>query len=232
MSSREGRVVTLPSPSPRRVHTPSWFDLRLLVGIALVLGSVLVGATVVSGAHHTYRMVAVTHDVAAGARLQDGDLTTVEVRLPDHGDGVYVRTPHDAVGHELNRALSRGELVPVAALGTAPATTRLSVPLDAGRAPALHSGQRVELWLSTKTCASVVLLRDVTVQGVHADSSGIGAGPGQDVVVDVSSALADRVVAALALQDSVIRAGVLSGPRRDGVNDDLPGLDACSAPSS
>jgi hypothetical protein len=59
----------------------------------------------------------------------------------------------------------------------------------------------------------VVVLPDVTVQDVRADSgssftSGTG---GQDVVISVDPALANRVVAALAIDQAQVRAGVLTG---------------------
>jgi hypothetical protein len=56
------------------VSKPRWLDLRLILGIALVLAAVVVGAEVVQGARHTDRMLAVTHDLAAGTILQIGDL--------------------------------------------------------------------------------------------------------------------------------------------------------------
>lgn len=224
--------VSVSSPTPNRVRTPRWFDLRLVLGIVLVLGSVLVGAKIVSGAHATYRMPALTHDVAAGATLRADDLHLVQVRLPGHGSGVYVARTGDAVGHRLNRALAEGELVPTAALSEAPALTTVSVPIAAGRAPTLRAGERVQLWLSTKLCPSLVLLADVTVQDARASAGTIGSASGQDIVLSVPADLADRVIAALALPDAAIRAGILTGARHDGANDALPSLSGCAAQPS
>jgi hypothetical protein len=106
----------------------------------------------------------------------------------------------------------------------------LSVPFAAGNAPDLRAGERIAMWLSTKTCRSVVLLADVTVQGAHASQAQLGSGQGQDVVLAVSAGLADRVVTALAGDGAVIRAGVLTGTGKDGANDSLPSLSACFAP--
>lgn len=224
--------VTLMSPTPKRVKTPSWLDLRLVAGVILVLASVLIGAKVVSGADHTYRMLAVTHDLAPGSTLVSADIALVEVQLPRRGDGIYLADSSQAVGKRLNRAVAKGELLPVAALGTRPSSTTLSVPFDAGNAPALRAGQRIEVWVSTKTCPSVVLLADVTVQDVRTSDRQIGARSGQDVVLEMSAVLADRVVTALARDGAVIRAGVLTGTRLSGANDALPDLDACLTPSS
>jgi hypothetical protein len=66
------------------------------------------------------------------------------------------------------------------------------------------------------------------VQAVHAGSDELGAGADQDVVLSVAPQLADRVVAALADKDAVLRAGVLTGPPSGGpANTGLPSLDAC-----
>jgi hypothetical protein len=215
-----------PSPAPKRLRAPRWLDLRLVAGVVLVLAAVLLGARVVSGARQTQRMLALTRDLAAGSTVQADDLTTVEVRLP--ADGVYLADEDQVVGRQLNRPLGKGELVPAAALETATGTTTISVPLQARDAPQLRRGQRIEVWLSTPTCRSAVLLADVTVQAVHAGSDAIGAGVGQDVVLSVSPALAGRVVAALADKDAVVRAGVLTGTRTEsGTAAALPSLDEC-----
>lgn len=235
--------VEFPSPSPRRISTPRWFDLRLVLGIVLVLAAVLVGALVVSRARHTDKELAVTRDLAAGTKLQDGDVRLVDVQLPDdvRHDAAYLSDPAAVVGKVLNRPLHRGELLPAGVLAAADSTqTTVSVPFAADAAPALARGERIVVWLSTRSCPSIVLLPDVTVQDVRAAASGgfSTSGAGQDVVVSVAPALAQRVVAALAIQDATIRAGVLSGPRPSAGSaagsaggNALPSLAAC-APSS
>lgn len=184
-----------------------------MLGVVLVLASVLIGAKIVSNARHTYPTVAATHDLAAGTVLAASDLKLAHVQLPDRGQGVYLSRLTDAVGKQLNRPVSTGELVPLRAIGAVPARTTVTVPLPTGGAPDLRKGQRIEVWLSTPACGSVVLLPDVSVQAVHADSGGSfdsGSG-GQDVVISVEPALADRVVAALAIDQAKLRAGVLVG---------------------
>jgi hypothetical protein len=224
--------MSVPSPVPRRIKTPSWFDLRLVIGVVLVLGSVVVGAKIVSSANHTYRMLSATRDLSAGTLLSRDDVKAVRVQLPDRGHGIYLPADADVMGKQLNRALSSGELLPLAALGTAAALTTVTVPFTADNAPTLSPGQRVEIWLSTKTCASVVLLADVTVQDVHAATGGsFSSSGGQNVVVSVSPDLAGRVVGALARDGATIRAGILSGPAHAAANDALPDLDACPARS-
>jgi len=226
----EAPPAPAPSPRPRRVSAPSWLDLRLALGVLLVLGSVLLGAKVVAGARHQYPRVAVRHDLAAGVVLAASDLRLVQVQLPDGGGHTYLTHVRDAVGHRLTRPVTSGELLPRAALDAVPAQTTVTVPLAAGSAPELRKGQRIEVWLSTPSCSSIVLLPDVPVDAYAATRGGaFGAGSdGQDVVISVPAGLAERVVGALALTDAHLRAGVLTGPPPAGTEPVLPDLGACA----
>ncbi|HEU5267174.1 MAG TPA: SAF domain-containing protein [Jatrophihabitans sp.] len=233
-------AVVPPSPRPRRIATPSWLDLRLVLGVLLVLVSVLVGAKVVAGASHTYPVVAVTRDLSAGTIVTAADVRLNQVQLPNRGRGVYLTATHDAVGRKLSRPVRRGELLAAGAVTTVGSQTTLTVPLAAGAAPQLRTGQRIKVWVSTSTCSSLVLLRDVTVQSVHSDDAGsFGASSGgQNVVISVDPAVADRVIAALALDGAKLRAGVLVGASPaptdapgSGNASPLPDLAACASPS-
>ena len=205
--------MVAPSPEPRRIATPRWLDLRLVLGVVLVIAAVLVGATVVSRAGTTHGLVAARQDLAAGTVLQAGDLTTVDVRLPHDGKGVYLSAVGNAVGRTLDRAVTAGELVPAAAVASQRPGTTVTVPFSAGAAPDLRTGQRIKVWVSSATCASVVLLPDVTVQSVRKGTGSLSStSDGQDVVIAVDPDEADRVIAALAIDGAQIRAGVLVGP--------------------
>ncbi len=183
-----------------------------MLGVALVLAAVLLGARLISGASRTYGVVAATHDLAAGAVLSAGDVRVAQVQLPDHGRGVYLTDPDAVVGKRLDRPVTKGELVPAAALAHPTAQTTVTVPLADGAAPDLRAGQRIELWFAAPSCESTVLLRDVAVQSVHADTGSFSSGGGQDVVISVDPAAADRVAQALAIDQVQLRAGVLVGP--------------------
>jgi hypothetical protein len=219
--------MEFPSPKPRRVAPPRWLDLRLILGVVLVLAAVVLGAVVVSRARHTDREVAVTRDLAAGTTLRADDLRVVDAQLPDRA--AYLASADDAVGKVLTRPMSAGELLPAAALGAAPAATTVTVPFAADATPQLHRGQRIVVWLSTPSCPNVVLLADVVVQDVHSADVGTfaGTGTGQDAVLTVSPALAQRVVAALAIEKAAIRAGVLTGAPSDPAPV-LPDLTGCA----
>lgn len=215
------------SPTPRRIKTPSWLDLRLVLGVVMILASVLIGARLVAGAKHTNAVLALTRDLAAGSTVRAEDLTSVRVQLADRA--VYLSNAAEVIGKQTNRPLARGELLPVAAVGLGTALTTVSVPFAVAAAPQLSAGGRIEVWLSSKTCRPLVLLADATVQQVDRGQSSFGAGVGQNVVLSLPSALAERVVTALALPDATIRAGVLTGPAA--TNTSLPPLDGCLSPT-
>ena len=58
--------------------------------------------------------------------------------------------------------------MPTAATGATPALTTLALSFATGDAPTLRAGERVELWVTSPKCSSVVLLPDVTVQSARA----------------------------------------------------------------
>jgi hypothetical protein len=188
---------------------------------------VLLGVKVVGDAHRSGHAVAVTRDLAAGTLLSAAEIRLVEARVPDAT--AYVDDVDAAVGRVTNRPLGAGELLPASALQKPPVHTVLTVPLGPDAAPALQAGQRVEIWLSTKTCPSVVLLSDVAVQDVRSpSSSAFGSTGGQTVVLSVAPEQADRVITALALDGATLRAGVLSGSSKH--SPALPSIDGCGGP--
>lgn len=223
-------AVEVQSPTPRRISAPSWLDRRFVLGVVLVLAAVFVGARVVASARHTLRRVAVVADLASGTTLRTQDLAYVDVQLPASASD-YLSDVSRAVGKTLSLPLRAGDLLPAAALVDAPTRTTLTVPFGAGAAPRLARGERIVVWLSTPSCPSTRLLDDVAVEDVTADAASFGAGgTGQDVVVSVSPALADRVVRALAIDGATIRAGVISGASPT-TSPALPSLSGCARTS-
>ncbi|MGN6605906.1 MAG: SAF domain-containing protein [Jatrophihabitans sp.] len=220
-----------PSPRPRRVSTPSWLDLRLVLGVVLVVGSVLLGAVVVARAHATRPVVTAAHELAAGTVLNTGDLAVVRVQLGDDAARRYAADPTALVGKRLQRAVGAGELVPTGAVASPPALTTLSITFATGDAPTLRAGERVELWVTGPHCASVVLLPDVTVQSASSLDAGFGStADGQRIVISVPRADAGRVVAAQAIDQGRIRAGILTGAANAPA--EAPGdLSACAEPT-
>src|SRR3954454_22381826 len=136
----------LPGPTPRRVRPPQWLDLRLVLGLLLVLGSVLLGARVVSAADATVPVWAAAGDLAAGTVLTVDDLVAVDVRLDDAADA-YLSTTTKPEGRTLSRAVSAGELLPRSMLIEADELVQLALPVQAGHVRrSLQRGQLVDVY--------------------------------------------------------------------------------------
>jgi hypothetical protein len=189
--------------------------MRLVAGVLLVLISVMVGALVVANADSTRRVWALRRTLAAGTVLTSADLKTVKVRVPDRS--IYYSTNAGAnsgnpVGKTLVRQLAAGELLPRSALAVTPPATTLTVPLTGDQAPRISRGQLIELWLSSKVCQASVILPSVAVQDVQTNgSSALGTNSAENIVIRVPRDQASRVVTALGLDGTTIRAGLLSG---------------------
>jgi hypothetical protein len=137
----------LPSPAAARLVRPRWLDPRLLVGLLLVLLSIVIGARVFAAADERVRVWSVTHDMGADSRLTDDDLAVRAVRLDDVA-GRYVGAEQDPRGRVLTRAVSRGELLPVAAVArtSARAERRVVVEVDRLGAGGLTKGRVVDVY--------------------------------------------------------------------------------------
>jgi hypothetical protein len=142
-----GRTEAPPGgPVPRRVRRPRWLDLRLILGVLLVLGSVLLGARVVTAADATVPVWSASSDLAAGTVLADGDLVAVSVRLDDVA-GNYLATSTHPEGRVLGRAVRAGELLPRSALEEPTGLVQLALPVQAGYVPpSLARGQMVDVY--------------------------------------------------------------------------------------
>jgi hypothetical protein len=135
-----------PGPAPRRVRTPRWLDLRLVLGVLLVLGSVLLGARAVGAADATVAVWAAATDLAAGSELTAADLVPLDVRL-DEAAGAYVSTGTDPAGRTLGRAVHAGELLPLSSLEEPGNLVHLALPVQSGYVPPdLDRGQLVDVY--------------------------------------------------------------------------------------
>ena len=100
-----------------RLRTPRWKDPRLIVGIVLVVASVLMGAVLVQRLSETTSVLVARSAIVPGDPLTAEDLTIVELRLGEQTDqylGTYEAIPEGAVALRTIRA---GELVPISAIG-------------------------------------------------------------------------------------------------------------------
>ena len=204
-----------PGPTPRRVRTPRWLDLRLLLGVLLVLGSVLLGARVVGAADATVPVWAVTGDLAAGTEIHAGDLRAVDVRLGDAADA-YLSTSTRPEGRTLARAVRTGELLPRAALDEATELVQLALPVQSGYVPpGLQRGQVVDVYAVADPAAGAsgvadgsvtLVVRKAPVQAISGRSEGVLSTPTTaiQVVIAVAADDAADVLAAIAGRPLVV----------------------------
>lgn len=198
------------SPSARRLRHPSWLDLRLLVGILLVLISVLLGAKVVATADRSVQVWALARDVSAGTTLAAEDLRPARVRLFDSANA-YLQVGRSPAGRTVTRAVHAGELLPRSVVVATPPGAIVSIPVQPGNAPGLARGQLVDIWATIKGCAPVQVLSRVAVQEVRsAGGSALAVSASTQVIIRVAPDGARRVVAALGTE-STIRLVVLDG---------------------
>jgi hypothetical protein len=193
-----------PSPPARRTGVARR-DLRLALGVALVVVSVVVGSRVLASADDRVAVWSVASPLAAGTTLAADDLVATPVAVDDLA--AYAVTSTDLVGRRTTRDLGAGELVPLSALaGEQPADRRLvTVPVDPLHAPpSLARGETVDVYVSPKDGASVgagldVLPALVLPGALVADPGSLDAAGTTDqlgVVLDVAARDADRAVAA------------------------------------
>jgi hypothetical protein len=162
-----------------RLRRPRWKDPRLIIGIVLVLASILMGALLVSRLSATTPVLVARGPIVPGDPLESADLATVELRLGDHRDqyvGTLEAIPDGAVAAAPVQA---GELVPVSAVGqSADVPLRpVVIPVEATVAESVVPGASVELWHTSPAVAdggsgeAELLVPDAIVRRIDEGSS-------------------------------------------------------------
>ena len=208
-ASATARADAVPSgPAPRRVRPPRWLDLRLVLGVLLVLGSVLIGARVVSAADATVPVWSAAGDLAAGTVLAEDDLVAVSVRLDDVA-GSYLATSTRPGGRVLVRAVRAGELLPRSVLEESDGGVQLALPVQAGFVPpALARGQLVDVYAVADPAVGAraatggdvdLVLSAAPVQAVTGRGDGVlsTSATTLQVVVSVEATEAERVLGSI-----------------------------------
>jgi hypothetical protein len=143
-------VTDLPAPTAQRLRPPSWRDPRLLVGLVLVLGSVVLGSRVVAAADDSVSVYAAARTLTPGEPVRADDVTVVQLRL-DSGLDRYLPAgaplPEEAVAL---RSVPAGELLPRSGLGSADELRRrpVGIPVDAPVPAGLVKAAQVDVWVS------------------------------------------------------------------------------------
>lgn len=196
------------SPTPRRLRGPSWLDLRLIVGVLLVLASVVVGARVVGAADESVTVWAAARDLSAGTTLRSADVRLVQVRLFDAGP-VYLGAEAELPGRVLDRPVRSGELLPASSLGSPSDRVSVALPVPGSGVPFdLTRGQLVDVYATGPDSqggpdVTRLVLAAAPVQAVDGENTGVlsSAGGLRQIVVSVPSTTAGELVAAIAGRD-------------------------------
>lgn len=181
--------VSIPdSPRGNRMRTPRWFDLRLGLGVILVLGSVAVGARVVAAADDTAPALVASEHLTPGQRLTGDMVQTSDVQLSSSGD-MYLSGPVTD-GYVVTRAVRAGELVPRTAVvpaGEVGEFQYVTMPLDSAETPSgLRGGDLIDVWLipaeAQDGTAATPLAEAVSVTEVSRGSGTLGRSSARTVV--------------------------------------------------
>lgn len=203
-------AAAVPGTVPRRVRPPRWLDLRLVLGVLLVLGSVLLGARVVAAADATVPVWSAAGDLAAGTQLAAEDLVAVDVRLDDVA-GAYLATSTQPEGRTLARAVRSGELLPRTALEEPAELVQLALPVQAGYVPpGLDRGQVVDVYAVADPAAGATAAGDGSVALVVA-AAPVQAISGRTEGVLSTATTTVQVVVSVPVQDAPAVLAAIAG---------------------
>jgi hypothetical protein len=188
------------APAAIRQRTARYSDLRLWLGLLLLVGSTAAGYLLLSQGEDTVTVWRATRDLAPGA--PPTGLEPVAVSREVAGEG-YAR-PGDVLVGRLRWPIPTGGLVPLVALedGSRADAREVTVPVDPLHAPvALEAGDIVDVWSMPRSdsgaaegSAPALVLPNAVVASVAADAIGIGGEIA--VVLEVPTDVVAAVVAA------------------------------------
>ena len=218
MPGGEGAPVEVGAEVPRatRAATTAWRDPRMILGVVIVAGCVLLGARLAATADDRVEVWSVGVAVPAGAPVEEGNLRPAEVHLPGDELAAYLSTSEAVpAGSRARHDLAAGELLARSALGAPGEQALVEVPLSV--APddvprSVRRGSVVDVWVTARTGSGErrgdsrarQVLDDVVVLAVPAASDGlapaatrqviVGVPPGADLGDALGSMLDGRVV--------------------------------------
>lgn len=217
-------MTTPPTPVARRLQRPSWRDTRLVVGVLLVLLSVLAGARLISSFDDSIPVYAAARPLLPGQEVVADDLVVVNVQLGDAVDDYVDGASGVAAGTFALRTVGAGELVPVAALGSAQQAQdkTVTVPVDPAAASTLTAGAVVDVWVSRRDEDAAgeryldpeLLLERAVVAQVPSAERGLGMGVGRTAVQVIVPA--QEVPAIISSVDQEARVTLVPAPRGGG----------------
>ncbi|NQU37668.1 MAG: hypothetical protein HQ526_08770 [Actinobacteria bacterium] len=196
------------SPQARRQRIPkAWQQPKFLAGTALVVVSVVIGASLVGSADQRVLVWSTARDLSPGTVLERADLVVSPVQA-EQVDLYVGADSEDLIGRSLMRPMAANELVPVSAIGAGRENSRLiTVPVEPIHAPTdLAHGDLVDVYVSP---------RDAATAG-GASRMALSAVTVAEVAPDVDSATGEIAVV---LEVGAEQAGEVVGASRSGVLD-------------
>lgn len=192
-SASEGRAFAVSAPRARRMRSQWFRDWRLWLGMGLLVGSMLIGAWVVSAPDGSTMVWRAARDLPVGATPQ---VVAVPVALGSVAEDYWsADTP---VTGRMLLPVPAGALLPKAAVGPVASSNQrlVTIPVDPLHAPVpLEIGDVVELWVTPEdTGIPQLVLGSAAVTEVSTERVGIGGE--MAVVLQVNPGDAAAVVAA------------------------------------
>lgn len=197
------------APTASRTRRPGWRDPRILIGILLVAGSVVLGSRVLASADDTTGVWAMRSDQPAGSEISAEAVVRREIRFADPADADRYLSADDSLpsGATLARAVGAGELLPRAALADSAVGPLVEVPVaaDLDAVPAtVERGSVVDVWVTPKTPATdqklsraQLVLDDVVVVSAPRPKPGLAPSGTRQVIVGVDPQHTDELARAL-----------------------------------
>lgn len=193
-------------PPATLMKPPGWRDPRLWVGVAIVAASVVAGSRIVGAADDSVTVWAAARDLAPGDTVAAEDLAPVRVSFDEATDLDRYLPAGDELPAELHlvRGLGAGELVPVAALGSAADTGSvvLSLAFPPEQVPSgVAAGSHVDVWVvddHRDARAASPVLEDVVVIDAPTAGDSLGTTGGRQLVLGVPEVESDALAEVLA----------------------------------
>lgn len=195
------------TPSTRRTtHSRRsrsvWRDSRFLLGAALIVASVALTTWIVNQATEGDELYRLNVDVALGQPITSSQLVPVEARTTSNAYVQVGALPETPIA---TRSLSKGELLPTAAVTSTAESGRRQVVIDvASRIPSsVAIGDRVEIWsvrnesvIGDPAGEPIVITREAVILTVTETEAGLGMEHLRSVEVSVPEADLSRLLTA------------------------------------
>ncbi len=226
-----GARLALPEPTAPRLRAPSWRDPRLLFGVLLIAGSVVLGSWAITAGQRTVGVYQVTHTLTPGTVLSAENLAVVQVAAAHVQENYLMAADQIPADRVTLRVLDVGEFVPHGAITTASSLAQrpVAIPVGGELSSSVQTGSVVDLWFvpeTKRTAQALVGQQDVpepaqpyelahslVVSEVSGDRGGLIAGSGTTVHVLVEQEDLADVLGALAAQGTVSLVPALGGPQ-------------------